>query len=376
MRIILAFMVDILFLFHGDCSMYYFIIDNGLYGLLVRTDKEARWDVFYDSLMVQSPEYDNEPFKVIFTGLSLLEAIGWGSKLKKSSKDQFVSPALDNKDKIMMAPKTIYDAAFLFYKRRSMLQRKNLLKRINKQIRRYSASKATVDLVQETLGYWKECLKKRKARDILKIIHELAWDATCSFEYVKQDNVPLIERKNVDANIELLYNALFFLWYDLQYNVLRKKRIELTSYRITDRASFAETHSLSYREIVLKEQSLNHINSIKIKAELDLVQDLSDTDLIHYVTLGHYNFEHCLYTPVVAFTCDNEEQIRDRICLQILHIKKLQSIKPDLQIIPGVVYFVNRECGVIGKPLYVRDVIDGHQRISGTVKGKKSLNSL
>lgn len=339
--------------------LYNFFIDNGLYKNLVKTDREESWNLFYDSLIARAPQYKDIDYEIIFSSFSVLEAIGLGKQFKTDGKKKFSKPSIASELEAKEAPYIIFKAAFEFYNNHASISQKSLADQIKEQINNYSKSEATTELVAKTLGNYNRFLKKCPKKALRIIVESLAWDTACSFNYFELNEASIKARTNAETRIKILYSTLFSIWLEQ-----RRRKVELCSYRITDRINIDASYIPTYRNSVSLETNIAKINSIKFLAELDPGHDLVDADLIHFVTLGKYDHKRKKYIPVVAFTCDSKEVIKDRITLQLNTLRKMFNGTPYLQslIVPGIIYFANESCEIIDDALYVKDLLD-HTRV-------------
>ena len=59
-------------------KIHYIYTDNKFFRKLIKNNNERLWNSFYDSMIQIVPSLDNGQYRQIFTGFSLLEAIGLG----------------------------------------------------------------------------------------------------------------------------------------------------------------------------------------------------------------------------------------------------------------------------------------------------------
>ena len=328
-----------------DFIVYNFFIDNCLYRNLIKTGNEDAWNRLYESLIAINPNYKGRSFDVIFTALSLLEAIGLGKiKEKTNIFNELQKPKLETEDQILKAPCNIYDEAFTFLSNHEELQPEKLIKHIEEQYI-YSKSKASTDLVKKTLISWQQYVESNRVETKNLIIGELAWDVTCCFRYYNLTKKTPADIDAITSKAQLLYHVLYSLWIKLRNNNLP----DLNSYRITDRNCKMITSTQPYRSTAKQAMGSEKINSIKLKAELDIWHDLSDAEMIHFVTLGkHQARNKNNYEPVVALTCDSKEIIKDRVILQLSNLKKFES-EANIKFVPGFIYFADKNCKITGE---------------------------
>lgn len=316
-------------------------IDNSLYKKLIRTNNEGLWNNFYDSLFAFDPKLVSYEYEILFTSFALLEAIGLG-QIKQNSENQILPAALMNKSDICAAPAYIYDQATQLYLNHGSLKPIRLIRKINKELRKFSCSKAANSLRKHTLIRWKRYLKKHPEKALSLIVHALAWETMCGFPYIEMATISDSRRKQLEATGLLIYNAQLSLCIKL-----RRIYRNLPFFTIIDRMQERGIYYSSYKQSLQNSMCIQKINSIKIESRLKEDQDLMDSEMIHLLCFGVYSNKQRQYIPILAFTCDKKNIIRDRLISCISSLKKFKNdTNIDLNFALGTVYFFNDNCEV------------------------------
>lgn len=322
-----------------QCKQQY--IDNSPYKKLIRKNNEVLWNNFYDSLLAFDPNLVSYEYEILFTSFALLEAIGLG-QIKQSSENQILPPALANESDICGAPAYIYDQAAQFYLNHESLKPIRLIRKINKELRKFSCSKAANSLRTNTLIRWKRYLKKHPKKAIGLIVQALAWETMCGFLYIEMATISDSQRKQLETSGLLVYNAQLSLCIKL-----RKKYKNLPFFTIVDRMQERSIYYPSYKQSLQNSMCIEKINSIKVESRLKGNQDLMDSEMIHLLCFGVYKIKQRQYIPILAFTCDKKNIIRDRLISCISSLEKFKNdTKIDLNFVPGIVYFMNDNCEI------------------------------
>jgi hypothetical protein len=349
-------------------KIHYIYTDNKFFRKLIKKNNEEYWNVFYDSMAQALPSLHNGLYRQIFTCFSFLEAIGEGRiRTKYSHKlnlnkfllkhlDSLNEELLEDNDKEDQILGKQLDAASLaateHFKSHPELSKEKLLKKIDDQLER-SKSQAANELIQNTLGRFKNSILKDYEACLDKFSSELGWDSICSFDFLQLN-------KNVNINNDILRKRfikikemLLHVFHDAQV-----KGRDLNSFRLCEAI---QKERLTSKEFIKKIESENGNNKFKISIPGMLKEelDLCDVDVIHYATLGYFDPEFKQTYPTIVFTCDDRKVIKTRILLQlsILRFMCNNVIGSKLKLVPGEIHFIDSNTGRINaEPLIIAEL--------------------
>lgn len=304
-------------------NLIYF--DNGLFRRLSEQGKEEVWNIFFDNLVVLDHRFANakHDLEIVFNGSSLLEAIGLG-RIKENTAVKQLKIKLKSD---LMAREVVdwssyvLDEAYSFFSAHLPLQRSSLISRIETQINKYSTSKAAIDLVDSSLGSWRDNLKAGTTHYDLLLV-QLAWDFTCSFPYFE-----LLEKNtNKEEALCTIYGALFVLW-----DYFRDLKIELSIYRVIHMHNWYAANLPEYYKKVQAQLAIGPIGSIELFGKVDSKHDMCDVDFVHYALFGMRG------NRIIMFTMDEEEVVENRLkeCLRYLRDSKknIPQVLADMYIV-------------------------------------------
>lgn len=285
----------------------YILIDNSVFKTLIKKGNENLANNFYDLLKVKDINFVDVQCESIFTGLSLLEAIGLGG-IKKSVKIALPQTTFNNKEEFIRIFNENFDKAYCIYKKHEEIQAAKLVQKIHDEITIFSTNTATKELVDKTLGLYLNDLKVDPDGCVEDIAIDLAWDTACGFKYIDMNAFNKHDCLSRKELINDIYNVQFTLWYRL-----KKEGWELSPYVITDRFQKNVALFPDYKELAKDCLGYKSINSINFVGELGADKDLCDADLIHFITLGKYDLTRQKHVPDIAFTCESQNIIQNRV---------------------------------------------------------------
>jgi hypothetical protein len=267
-----------------------------------KLEYEKKIITFFDSAINSSPEMDGEPYILISSPISLLEAIG--IKIKKEIRKKVKI------NEINIDYRKAFKEISVIVAEHPKMQQGYIIECIKEQRDKYSAHKATEDLSNGTLTFWEERLKNYpKAIDLIRAA--LGWDVVCS---LASSSTP-----------ENLYR-LMALWL-----ICRWQKLNLSPYKILEK--IAECN-----------------NRLLADIKLDKDEDMLDAELIFRLVIGIYCRENKRYIPITVFTSDIKK-LKKRIQFFYKELKIFShECKYQFFTVPGTVYLVDADtCEVIEK---------------------------
>lgn len=323
-------------------NVYY---DNGIFVRLTAQGNEKYSINFYDSLIHYIPSLHNGLYKTYFTWSSLLEAIGLGNLKEKDPKlnlsefhirrnDQNIEKKLDE----------AYHHAHQHFLHHPKLSIESLINTIQKQIDLFT-SEATITLIEDTLKRYKKSISSSPDDRKESVAQHLAWDAVCecpfaNFNQIKDEDQVQIRRKTRQINEWLLR-----IFHDKQ-----AQKIDLSSYRLADKIQKELLSSDEYFEL-FQQREKRGASKISVPHLLENGKDLGDADAIHFVTFGYEN------RSGIVFTTDKPEVLKQRLIIQLSVMRFLCAVeKSELNLLPGIVLFVDSETCVVYDKLDVSEL--------------------
>jgi len=268
-------------------------IDNNTFRILTKKDNGIpyqSWCQDFSNIQKQCFPSQTQHYSVIFTGFSLLEAIGLG-KIKNTLKNKILlsyQPFMPPGELALQWQMEVFTKTQRRLRSQKNISQKKLREKTKEQIL-FSQHSDTNKLVKDTLVRRKKNLGHHKQPDF--VYDCLAWDITLSYPYSnflqstnKQRRLEI--EKSIDAKNLTTWMKSFIEGYNLpNFRLLYKMIRDLE-----------------------RDQNLKIINS-KLKWE----NDLCDTELLNYSILG-INIKGNPMS-VICFTSDDQAQIIERIKL-------------------------------------------------------------
>lgn len=330
----------------NKCCIFF---DNNVFCQLTRIDNEQKWNNFYDT---QNGLFDQIELEVIYTGMSLIETIGFGRQIQHYRINNQISLA-----NTFTSLKNIFEKCYEHYLRE--IRSDKLHNKIEQKLQ-YCTNKATPELVGLTIKEYLLWLQNNPPAVIESIAFQLAWDKICgAFSSIN------IQKSSPRTKNEIIHNCLFSLWH-----ILRQEEgyEDLSSYRMVDALNKACFNSPEYQVTLRRELNVPIGKSIALPFNLEAGKDLVDVDLISFVTLGKYESTIKGYQPVAAFTQDAYDIIYDRITLQLSVIKGfIAATGVGVTIVPGVVYLLDKDCKIMDK-IVIQEIMVKDPKVSVEVK--------
>lgn len=323
--------------------------DNGLFSLLTKNDHENFYNNFHDSLACHIPSFKDKDCSIIFTEDSFLEYIGLGNILNLKPKLNLDKLNIDLKNidekKLSKILDEKFNEAINHFLKHPKLIKKILLEKIDEQLE-HSKNLATTFIVKDTLIRYKTNIIEDYKNFHKSLAFNLAWHVICQLPFINLEQISKEKFENTKIILAKIQTALLRIFYHLY----TKQKIELNSYRLSDKMSKNSTY-LGH---------INNDNSIKknyyFPYFLEDNKDLCDADYIHFATLGTLNFNN-EQEPCLVFTTDEQKVIENRLIYQLHAIKPLCSLpNSTIKIIPGIVFIVDRENGKIKNKIDVSTI--------------------
>lgn len=319
--------------------------DNGFFVKLTAQGNEEYSINFYDSLIRYIPSLHNGLYTTYFTWSSLLEAIGLGNLREKGQKlDLSEFHIRRNDQNIEKKLDAAYHHAHQYFLHHPELSIDSLLDAIQTQID-LSTSKATIKLVEDTLGRYKKSIVSAPNDRKESLAQHLAWDAVCecpfaNFNQLKDEDQVRVRKKTRQINEWLLR-----IFHDKQ-----AQGIDLSSYRLADKIQKELLSSDEYFEL-FQHREKRGASKICVPHLLENRKDLSDADAIHFATFGYEN------RAGIVFTTDKPEVIKQRLIIQLSVMRFLCTAeKSKLNLLPGIVLFIDSETCVVYDKLDVSEL--------------------
>lgn len=324
-------------------NVYY---DNGVFVKLTAQGNEDCSINFYDSLIHYIPSLDNGLYTTYFTWSSLLEAVGLGNFRERSSARLDLSKFYigRNDQNVEKKLNEAYYYAHQHFLHHPELSLDSLINTIQRQIS-ISTSKATINLVENTLERYKQSILASPNDRKESLAKHLAWDAICECPFADFNQLKDQDQVRIRKKTRKINEWLLRIYHDKQ-----DQGIDLSSYRLADKIQKELLSSDEYLT-VFQQREKRGVSRIKVPNLLENRKDLGDADVIHFATFGYQN------RPGIVFTTDKLEVIKQRLIIQLSVMRFLcNAEKSKLSLLPGVILFVDSQKCVVYDKLNVSEL--------------------